>query len=104
MFGAKEMLPERKAVDEMKYTLSTLKESLRKYTVVPVVVRRVGTEEGMLCGHRLPKDTMVVLSLQVKAMCIQCYLNGVLTFPALFLNIEYEAFCTGVFQSFTKTL
>lgn len=66
MFGAKDILPEREIVDGMQYTLSTLKESLRKYTVVPVVTRRVGIEEDELCGHRVPKGTMIVLSLQVQ--------------------------------------
>lgn len=64
VFGAKESLPERSAVDGMQYTLSTLKESLRKYTVVPVVTRKVGVQQLELCGHKLPKGTKVVLSLQ----------------------------------------
>lgn len=64
VFGREDILPERKAVDAMQYTLSTLKESLRKYTVVPVVCRSVGVSQDELCGHPIPKDTLVVCSLQ----------------------------------------
>jgi len=39
VFGDAKKVPHREAVDEMDYTLATLKESLRLYSVVPVVTR-----------------------------------------------------------------
>jgi hypothetical protein len=39
VFGDGKTVPHREAVDEMDYTLATLKESLRLYSVVPVVTR-----------------------------------------------------------------
>lgn len=42
MFGGKrKSMPSREEVDGMEYTLATLKESLRKYSVVPVVTRNL---------------------------------------------------------------
>lgn len=73
VFGPQDDLPDRSAVDGMRYTLSVLKETLRKYTVVPTVTRRVGVEEESLCGYKIPKQCMVVLSLQVN--CTQYVLE-----------------------------
>ena len=45
VFGDEKKVPHREAVDEMDYTLATLKESLRLYSVVPVVTR-----VAVVCG------------------------------------------------------
>ena len=53
MFGAG--VPSREAVDGMEFTLAALKESLRKYSVVPVVTRnlvQVGREAAVLGARR----------------------------------------------------
>lgn len=39
VFGEAEGEPSRRAVDDMGWTLSVLKEALRKYSIVPVVTR-----------------------------------------------------------------
>lgn len=38
-------------------------ESLRKYSVVPVVTRRVAADDT-ICGHHIPKDTYLACCLQ----------------------------------------
>lgn len=53
----------RASVEEMDFTLATLKESLRKYSVVPVVVREL-SEADQLEGHSLPAGTTVICHLQ----------------------------------------
>eukprot|EP00879_Flechtneria_rotunda_P019652 GHRR01020649.1.p1 GENE.GHRR01020649.1~~GHRR01020649.1.p1 ORF type:complete len:480 (+),score=98.10 GHRR01020649.1:247-1686(+) len=53
----------RPAVDNMLYTLSVLKEALRRYSVVPVVTRSL-KEDDCLGGNTVPADTMVVALLQ----------------------------------------
>jgi len=56
-------VPPRREVDAMNYTLSVLKEALRKYSVVPVVTR-VLTQDDELLGHNVPKGTMIACILQ----------------------------------------
>ena len=70
-------LPSRRAVDTMIFTLSVLKETLRKYSVVPVVTRELVVDDELL-GHKVPRGTMIVCVMQVCAVC--CWL------PALFLG------------------
>ena len=40
-----------------------LQESLRKYSVVPVVTRRVAADDK-ICGKHIPKDTYLACCLQ----------------------------------------
>lgn len=63
VFGADESEPSRRAVDGMTWTLAVLKETLRKYNVVPVVAR-IASEDDEILGHRIPAGTMVTLHLQ----------------------------------------
>ncbi|MEW5302059.1 MAG: hypothetical protein WDW36_004869 [Sanguina aurantia] len=63
VFGEAESEPSRRAVDGMTYTLSVLKEALRKYSVVPVVTRTVAADDELL-GHKIPRGTMVACNLQ----------------------------------------
>ncbi len=62
-FGPNDTQADRATVEAMQYTLSSLKESLRKYTVVPVVVRGTNRDDE-LCGYAIPKGTLVVMHLQ----------------------------------------
>ncbi|KAI3426077.1 hypothetical protein D9Q98_008045 [Chlorella vulgaris] len=55
--------PTREAVDGMEYTLAALKESLRKYSVVPVVTRNLVQEDELL-GHQLPRGSWLIVHLQ----------------------------------------
>lgn len=55
--------PPRSAVDSMLWTLSCLKESLRKYSVVPVVTRNMNADDE-LCGFHLPAGSWVICHLQ----------------------------------------
>ena len=64
VFGTAEAEPTRRAVDGMTYTLSVLKEALRKYSVVPVVTRTLAKDDELL-GHKVPAGTMVACMLQV---------------------------------------
>ncbi|GLC42904.1 hypothetical protein PLESTB_001812700 [Pleodorina starrii] len=65
-FGAQcQVEPSRRSVDEMLYTLSVLKEALRKYSVVPVVTRKLAQDDTLgLLGHSLPAGIMVACHLQ----------------------------------------
>ncbi|GFR53077.1 hypothetical protein Agub_g15775 [Astrephomene gubernaculifera] len=57
--------PSRRAVDEMVYTLSVLKEALRKYSVVPVVTRKLAEDDPVgLLGQPLPRGVMVTCHIQ----------------------------------------
>ncbi len=47
----------------MQWTLSCLKESLRKYSVVPVVTRDLNKDDEV-CGTRLPKGSWIICHLQ----------------------------------------
>lgn len=62
-FGQDERHLSRDAVEEMTYTVSALKESLRKYSVVPVVVRQLSADDE-LEGHPIPAGTTVICHLQ----------------------------------------
>lgn len=53
----------RESVDSMLWTVSCLKESLRKYSVVPVVTRDLNTEDE-LCGYKLPAGSWIICHLQ----------------------------------------
>lgn len=57
--------PPRRDVDGgLDYTLSVLKEALRRYSVVPVVTRLPREDDEVLPGVVLPRGTMVVCHLQ----------------------------------------
>ncbi|KDD71864.1 cytochrome P450, partial [Helicosporidium sp. ATCC 50920] len=55
--------PAREQVERMEYSLSCLKESLRKYSVVPVVTRNLDAPDS-LCGYDLPKGSWIVCHIQ----------------------------------------
>lgn len=57
------LVPKRENVEEMHYSLGALKEALRLYSVVPVVTRNVDAEDE-LSGHRVPKNSWVILHLK----------------------------------------
>lgn len=59
--------PPRAAVDGMTYTLSVLKEALRLYNLVPIVMRRPVADDELL-GHTVPRGCTVVLHLTVAHM------------------------------------
>lgn len=56
----------RAAADGMVYTLSVLKEALRRYSVVPVVTRTL-KQDDQLEGKTVPAGTMIACLLQVRA-------------------------------------
>jgi cytochrome P450 len=56
-------LPTRDQLASMEYTLAAFKETLRLYSVVPVVTR-VAVEDDELGGTRVPAGTTVIMSLQ----------------------------------------
>lgn len=55
--------PKREAVDAMEYTLGCLKESLRKYSVVPVVTRNMNAADE-LGGYKLPAGSWIICHIQ----------------------------------------
>lgn len=55
--------PARSAVEAMTFTLACLKESLRKYSVVPVITRNLDADDE-LCGHKIPAGAWVVMHIQ----------------------------------------
>lgn len=57
------VLPTRDELAHLDYCVSALKETLRLYSVVPVVTRRA-VEDDVLGGCVIPKDTTVIISLQ----------------------------------------
>ncbi|CAG9467343.1 unnamed protein product [Pedinophyceae sp. YPF-701] len=61
--GAAPASPNKNDVDNMAYGLGVLKESLRKYSVVPVVTRLV-LEDDEVLGHVIPKGTYVMCVVQ----------------------------------------
>nr|QKY15332.1 cytochrome P450 (CYP746A1) [Polytomella parva] len=63
VFGPNNITPSRRQVDGMTYTFSVLKEALRRYSVVPVVTRRLAVDDELL-GHKVPKGTMVICNVQ----------------------------------------
>ncbi|KAK9835127.1 hypothetical protein WJX81_000142 [Elliptochloris bilobata] len=62
-FGPDDAAPSRAAADAMIYTVCALQESLRKYSVVPVVTRRCAADDE-ICGHRIPAGTYLACSIQ----------------------------------------
>eukprot|EP00210_Caulerpa_lentillifera_P006142 g5869.t1 len=66
LFATNDQIPKREDVEKMEFTLCVLKEALRKYTVVPNVVRVLSLEQDELCGYKIPKDTMIILSLKAR--------------------------------------
>jgi len=56
-------LPTRDELAHLNYIVGALKESLRLYSVVPVVTRRA-IEDDVLGGCRIPAGTTVIMSLQ----------------------------------------
>lgn len=63
VFGDEEGEPSRREVDSMTYTLSVLKEALRKYSVVPTVTRVLAKDDELL-GYKVPAGTMIACMLQ----------------------------------------
>ncbi len=59
-----EKLPE---ISRLVYTEACLKEALRRYSVVPVVVK-VAARDTVLGGHTVPKGTCIVISTQAVHM------------------------------------
>eukprot|EP00884_Botryococcus_braunii_P016181 jgi/Botrbrau1/3246/Bobra.174_1s0018.1 len=47
----------------LQYSLCCLKESLRKYSVVPVVTRRAVADDE-ICGYMVPRGTYIACSIQ----------------------------------------
>lgn len=56
-------LPKRDALDKLVYTECCLRESLRKYSVVPTVVR-VASEDTNLGPYRIPRGTTIMVNMQ----------------------------------------
>ena len=74
LVSAAPVVPTRRAAEEgLDFSLACLKESLRKYSVVPVVTR-VAAEDTTLCGRRVPRGTYV-------AICIQAVHNNTVRAP-----------------------
>jgi len=58
------VIPSREAAEDgFDFSLACLKESLRKYSVVPVVTR-VAAQDTELCGRKVPKGTYVAICIQ----------------------------------------
>ena len=55
--------PRREAVEAMELTLACLKESLRKYSVVPVITRNL-VDDDELCGHKIPAGSWIIMHVQ----------------------------------------
>lgn len=62
-FGLHDREPSREAAEGMTFTLAVLKESLRKYSVVPVVVRVAQKDDEDLCGYSIPRGARVMCSI-----------------------------------------
>lgn len=62
-YGAQSDIPARAQLDQLDYTQAALKEALRKYSVVPTVVR-VATEDVVVGKYFIPKGTSVMLLIQ----------------------------------------
>ncbi|KAK9816800.1 hypothetical protein WJX72_005241 [[Myrmecia] bisecta] len=65
VFGLDEdgQLPDRAAFESMPYTLAALRETLRKYSIVPVVTRKA-VADSEVCGYHIPRGTYLVLTLR----------------------------------------
>jgi len=90
VFANENATPGKKELDTMEYTLAVLKESLRKYSIVPVVSRELSADQDELSGYKIPKGTMIVISIRgVHAK----YKNPTEFIPDRFLpGGEYEGF------------
>jgi len=90
VFANEDTTPGQKELDTMQYTLAVLKESLRKYSIVPVVSRELSADQDELSGYSIPKGTMVIISIRgVHAK----YKNPTDFDPGRFLpGGEYDAF------------
>lgn len=66
-------LPEKSKLDQLEFTQCCLRESLRKYSVVPTVVR-VAAEATNLGDYHLPKGTTLMVNMQgeyfSKSLCL----------------------------------
>lgn len=83
-------VPQRVDVEGMDWTLSCLKESLRKYSVVPVVTRNMNRDDEIVPGITLPAGSWIICHLQ--AVHHQ-YMNPMTWDPHRFLpGGEYEQF------------
>ncbi|KAL6779993.1 CYP745A1 [Auxenochlorella protothecoides x Auxenochlorella symbiontica] len=81
--------PARAAVEGMTLTLAALKESLRKYSVVPVLTRNLVAPDT-LCGYDLPAGSWIVLHVQ---RVHHLYKDPLAWKPARFMpGGEYEQF------------
>jgi cytochrome P450 len=56
-------LPHKDEVDKLEYTVRALKESLRKYTLVPMVVR-VCAKDDVMDGHPVPAGTKIFINMK----------------------------------------
>jgi len=56
-------VPSREQVDRLELTHAVLKETLRKWSVVPVITRWA-SEDDELLGKRVPRGTFVMLSIK----------------------------------------
>lgn len=65
LFSTEKQTPSRNDVEKMQYTLAVLKETLRKYSIVPVVSRELSIDDEELSGYSIPKGTMVIISIKV---------------------------------------
>ena len=80
---------DRSNVEKMDWTLSCLKESLRKYSVVPVVTRDLNTDDE-ICGVKVPRGSWIICHLQ---RVHHLYKDPLTWRPARFMpGGEYESF------------
>ncbi|GAB4821188.1 hypothetical protein N2152v2_008234 [Parachlorella kessleri] len=63
VYGPNDDEPSREAMDTCVYTAAALKESLRKYSVVPVVTRNLAADDE-LGGYKLPKGSWIVCHIK----------------------------------------
>lgn len=62
-YSAGSAIPPRATLDTLNYTEAALKEALRKYSVVPTVVR-LASEDVVVGNYFIPKGTSVMLLIQ----------------------------------------
>eukprot|EP00729_Bicosta_minor_P000691 gene691-20261_t len=65
--GKVDDMPSKGELQELKYTVAVLKESLRKYTLVPMVTR-VSLEDDVMDGHTIPAGTKVFINMKAVHM------------------------------------
>jgi len=49
----------REDIDKMEYTLAVLKETLRKYSIVPAVCQELSLQTDDLCDFTIPQKMVV---------------------------------------------